>query len=224
MTQTADIQTADADTDEGYAVRAQAPARATLDDDAFRAELVALIPHLRAFSRSICRNSALSDDLAQDAMLKAWRSRASYEPGTNMKAWAFTILRNLFYSDKRRSWRSQHLDPEVAEATLVANDNPASQMDLLALRNAMDHLPDEQKEALILVGAGGMSYEEAAAVCGCAVGTVKSRVSRARTSLMARLNDIETHPGFSSESHPMRAGDAFEDILQQVNAITNRVR
>jgi RNA polymerase sigma-70 factor, ECF subfamily len=195
---------------------------APMDDDAFREELVALIPHLRAFARSICRNAAMSDDLAQDAMLKAWRSRDSFEPGTNMKAWAFTILRNLFYSEKRRSWRQQHLDPEIAEATLVANDNPASQLELLALRNALDLLPDEQKEALVLVGAGGMSYEDAAAVCGCAVGTVKSRVSRARTALLALLRDNEA--SFSSGDHPMHAADAFEDILAQVGHIANRAR
>jgi len=196
--------------------------RIALDEGAFRNELVALIPHLRAFARSICRDAALADDLAQDAMLKAWRSRASFEAGTNMKAWAFTILRNLFYSEKRRSWRSQHLDPEVAESTLVANDNPSSQLDLLALRNALDQLPDEQKEALILVGAGGMSYEEAASVCGCAVGTVKSRVSRARSSLVARLNSDS--PDYVSGNDPMRAGDAFEDLLEQVNTIANRQR
>lgn len=196
--------------------------RTALDESAFREELVTLIPHLRAFARSICRDAALADDLAQDAMLKAWRSRTSFEAGTNMKAWAFTILRNLFYSEKRRSWRSQHLDPEVAESTLVANDNPSSQMDLLALRNALDRLPDEQKEALILVGAGGMSYEEAAGVCGCAVGTVKSRVSRARSSLVARLNSDS--PDYVSGNDPMRAGDAFEDLLEQVNTIANRQR
>jgi RNA polymerase sigma-70 factor (ECF subfamily) len=196
--------------------------RTPAEDAAFRDELVSLIPHLRAFARSICRDSALADDLAQDAMLKAWRSRDSFETGTNMKAWAFTILRNLFYSEKRRSWRSQHLDPEVAESTLVANDNPSSQMDLLALRNALDLLPDEQKEALILVGAGGMSYEEAAAVCGCAVGTVKSRVSRARAALVDKLSGDAV--SYVSGNDPLRAADAFDDLMGQVETISRRAR
>ena len=154
-----------------------------MQDSAFKSELASLIPHLRAFARSLCGDATLADDLAQDAMLKAWKARDSYKPGTNMKAWAFTILRNLFYSEKRRSWRRQPLDPEVAEATLVANDNPAGSMELLSLRNAIGELPDDQREALILVGAGGMSYEEASEVCGCAIGTVKSRVSRARKAV-----------------------------------------
>ena len=90
----------------------------TLDDQAFKTELAGLIPHLRAFARSLCGNATAADDLAQEAMLKAWKARESYQSGTNLKAWTFTILRNLFYSEKRRSWRRQQLDPEVAEATL----------------------------------------------------------------------------------------------------------
>ncbi|MEN0078484.1 MAG: sigma-70 family RNA polymerase sigma factor, partial [Pseudomonadota bacterium] len=124
------------------------------DDRAFKAELASLIPHLRAFARSLCGDATLADDLAQDAMLKAWKARASYKPGSNMKAWAFTILRNLFYSEKRRSWRRQPLDPDVAEATLVANDDPSGSMEVLALRNARYELPDDLREALRLGGAG----------------------------------------------------------------------
>ncbi len=153
------------------------------DDDAFKTELVALIPHMRAFARSLCRDLALAEDLAQDALSKAWAKRSSYAPGTNMKAWTFMILRNQFYSDKRRSWRSTALDPETAERTLVAIDNPTAALELDELRRAMAMLPDEQREALILIGAGGLSYEEAAEICGTAVGTIKSRVSRARDRL-----------------------------------------
>lgn len=115
--------------------------RHSLDDQEFKAELADLIPHLRAFARSLCGDPTLADDLAQDAMLKAWKARASFQPGTNMKAWAFTILRNLFYSEKRRSWRRQPLDPEVAEATLVASDNSTDNLELLSLRNALAQLP-----------------------------------------------------------------------------------
>src|SRR3990167_5754429 len=128
-----------------------------LDDTEFKKSLVELIPHLRAFARSLCGDPTLADDLAQDAMLKAWNARASFEPGTNLKAWSFTILRNIFYSEKRRSWRRQPLDPEVAEATLMSDDDPAAGLELLALKNALWNLPDDQREAVLLGGAGGMS-------------------------------------------------------------------
>jgi RNA polymerase sigma-70 factor (ECF subfamily) len=100
-----------------------------------------------------------------------------------MKAWTFMILRNQFYSDKRRSWRSSQLDPEVAERTLVAVTSGTASLELDELRRAMAMLPDDQREALILIGAGGLSYDEASEICGVAVGTIKSRVSRARDRL-----------------------------------------
>ena len=152
-------------------------------DDVFKDDLVALIPHMRAFARSICNNPTEADDLAQDGLAKAWASRASFEPGTNMKAWTFMIIRNQFYSLKRRSWRSTHLDPEMAENTLVAVTNPTSGLELDELRRALSMLPDDQREALILIGAGGLSYDEASEICGVATGTIKSRVSRARDRL-----------------------------------------
>jgi RNA polymerase sigma-70 factor (ECF subfamily) len=187
-----------------------------LDDGEFKQELTLLIPHLRAFARSLCRDATAADDLAQDAMLKAWNARESFVAGTNMKAWAFTILRNAFYSEKRRSWRRQPLDPEVAEATLVSNDNPTDTLELLALRNALAKLPVDQKEALILVGAGGLSYEEAAEICSCAVGTIKSRVSRARKAVVEILETNQA--GYSSDSG-MSADKAFDDIMKQADEI-----
>ncbi|MEE2878435.1 MAG: sigma-70 family RNA polymerase sigma factor [Pseudomonadota bacterium] len=188
----------------------------TLDDQAFKAELADLIPHLRAFARSLCGNATAADDLAQEAMLKAWKARESYQAGTNLKAWAFTILRNLFYSEKRRSWRRQQLDPEVAEATLVASDNTSSALDLLALRNALNFLPEDQREALVLVGAGGLSYEETAEICGCAVGTIKSRVSRARKALAELLESNESRfSGYMDIS----ASEAFDDIMRQADEL-----
>ena len=164
-----------------------------IDSATFKRELTLLIPHLRAFARSLCRDASLADDLAQDAMLKAWNARESFHPGTNMKAWAFTILRNAFYSEKRRSWRRQPLDPEVAEATLVSNSNPADALELLAL-----------------------SYEEAAEVCNCAVGTIKSRVSRARKAVIEILETNET--GYNTDPK-MSAGQAFDDIMKQADEI-----
>lgn len=188
-----------------------------IDDQEFKQGLTELIPHLRAFARNLCGNPSLADDLAQDAMLKAWNARKSYQPGTNMKAWTFTILRNVFYSEKRRSWRRQPLDPEVAEATLVANDDPTYNMELLALRNAMYQLPEDQREALILIGAGGVSYEEAAAICDCAVGTIKSRVNRARHALAAIMDSNQV--GFSSDKS-IRGTEAFDDIMGQAAILT----
>jgi len=185
-------------------------------DLAFQKELVQLIPHLRAFARSLCNDPTQADDLAQEAMAKAWKARDSFEPGTSIKAWTFMILRNQFYSEKRRSWRTAPLDMEMAENTLLANDNPTVPMELLELRSALAKLPDDQREALILVGAGGMAYEEAAQVCQCAVGTIKSRVSRARRALETLLAEAGSR---QSNDHDIRADEAFNDILQQAQAL-----
>jgi RNA polymerase sigma-70 factor (ECF subfamily) len=174
-------------------------------DKAFRGELVALIPHLRAFARSLTGEPTSADDLAQDTMMKAWDARSSFEMGTNMKAWTFMILRNQFYSEKRRSWRQSQLDQEAAERTLMAVDDPASPVALNELRLGLAMLPSEQRESLVLVGAGGFSYEEAAAICDCAVGTVKSRVSRARRALQAILDSGAYDRDGASASEAMGA-------------------
>ena len=183
-------------------------------DAAFKRELVGLIPHLRAFARTLAGDPTSADDLAQDAMMKAWDARASFEMGTNMKAWTFMILRNQFYSEKRRSWRQSQLDQEAAERTLVAVDDPEAPVALDELRLALARLPAEQREALILVGAGGFAYEEAAEICNCAVGTVKSRVSRARRALQGILErgDYGRDGG--------AAGDAMGSILADAERLS----
>ena len=183
-------------------------------DEAFKRELVGLIPHLRAFARTLAGDPASADDLAQDAMMKAWDARASFQMGTNMKAWTFMILRNQFYSEKRRSWRQSQLDQEAAERTLVAVDDPEAPVALDELRLSLAQLPAEQREALILVGAGGFAYEEAAEICGCAVGTVKSRVSRARKALHSILEDG------SYERDGSAAGDAMSAILADAERLS----
>jgi RNA polymerase sigma-70 factor (ECF subfamily) len=182
-----------------------APAAAR--EAAFKAELMALIPQLRAFARTLTGHAAAADDLAQDTLLKAWDARAAYQMGTNMKAWTFMILRNHFYSEKRRSWRNVQLDQEVAERSLMAVDDPLSPLALDELRLGLGMLPAEQREALILVGAGGFAYEEAADICGCAVGTVKSRVSRARKALQGILESGKYRRDGAS------AGEAMGAIL-----------
>ena len=185
----------------------------TLADDAFKTELTGLIPQMRAFARSLCRDAVAADDLAQDALLKAWNNRSSYQAGTNMKAWTFMILRNQFYSDKRRSWRSTQLDPEVAERTLVAVSNPMASLELDEVRRALAKLPEDQREALILIGAGGLSYEEVSEICGCAIGTIKSRVSRARDRLAALLEDG------AYDQDDMLPSNAMGNLIAQLDSL-----
>ena len=185
----------------------------TLADDAFKTELTGLIPQMRAFARSLCRDATAADDLAQDALLKAWNNRSSYQAGTNMKAWTFMILRNQFYSDKRRSWRSTQLDPEVAERTLVAVSNPIASLELDEVRRALAKLPEDQREALILIGAGGLSYEEVSEICGCAIGTIKSRVSRARDRLAALLEDG------AYDQDDMLPSNAMGNLIAQLDSL-----
>ena len=187
------------------------------NEEAFRASLIPVIPHMRAFARSLCGDATAADDLVQDALARAWQARTSFQLGTNMKAWTFMILRNQFYSDKRRSWRQQPLDQEQAERTLKAYDNPHAVLELDDVRRALALLPVEQREALIMVGAGGMPYEEVAEIAGVAVGTIKSRVSRARTSLATVLaNGLDHESTVAPQAGPMAA------ILSQLEALRGR--
>jgi RNA polymerase sigma-70 factor, ECF subfamily len=150
---------------------------------AFRARLIAEIPHLRAFGASLSGSIQLADDLVQETLLKAWRHADSFTEGTNFKAWVFTILRNTYYSIYRRRGREVQ-DTDGFHASQVAvSAGQDGHMDLADFRKALVRLPEEQREALIMIGAMGLSYEEAAAICHVAVGTMKSRVNRARTRL-----------------------------------------
>ena len=162
-----------------------------LPDAQFRADMVAAIPRLRSFARGLCGNRDLADDLAQEALVKAWAARASYRPGTNFRAWLFTILRNHFYSLSRRASRFAAWDPDLAARTLISPPDQGVNIHFGDLERGLGKLPVEQREALLLVTAQGMSYEEAAAVMGCAVGTIKSRVARSRTALMRFLDGDE---------------------------------
>ena len=188
----------------------------TIDDTEFKADLVELIPQMRAFARSLCRDPVLAEDIAQDALAKAWRGRESYQPGTNLKAWTFMILRNVYYSIGRRSWRAPQLDQTMAEETLVAVSNPSGRLELDELRRAMNMLPDDQREALVLIGAGGLSYEEAAEICGTAVGTIKSRVSRARVRVAELLEEGDLI------SDGIDPGAAMDAIFNQIPAMRAR--
>ena len=150
-------------------------------------DLLALIPDMRAFARSLCRDVTEADDLIQDTLVSAWRGRGGYTPHTNLKAWVYRIMRNQFYSGKRRSWRVSQLDPRVAEETLVAVTNPTSALELEDVRRAMLELTDKYRQALTLVAVGGLTYEDAARICKCPLGTMKSRVNRARDKLAELL-------------------------------------
>jgi RNA polymerase sigma-70 factor (ECF subfamily) len=153
----------------------------------FKRELLATLPSLRAFAVSLSGRHDKADDLVQDTVMKAWAKQESFELGTNMKAWLFTILRNEFYSQMRKRGREvQDTDGAFTERMAV-HPSQYGIVDLNDFRKALDRLPDDQREAVILIGASGFSYEEAAEICHCAVGTMKSRVSRARTKLQELL-------------------------------------
>ena len=184
-------------------------------DDAFKRGLLELIPFLRAFARSLCGNPETADDLAQETLVKAWQARNMFTVGTNLKAWLFTILRNQFYSDRRRAWRQAPWDQDAAERIPGSVGEQSWAAELSDTARALGVLSDEQREALILVGAGGFSYEDAAKICDCAVGTVKSRVARARKSLLSVLEGTEPLPAAPQAAK----GDAAHEIMAQLDRL-----
>jgi RNA polymerase sigma-70 factor, ECF subfamily len=193
-----------------------APHASKPENPDFKTDLLALVPFLRAFARSLTGNPEAADDLAQETLVKAWQSRASFIPGTNLKAWLFTILRNQFYSDRRRAWRQAPWDQEAAERIPGGGEDQVHSAELSDTVRALRRLSDEQREALILVGAGGFSYEAAAAICKCAVGTVKSRVARARKTLIDILDGEDTLKGVSRPAE----GEAAREIMAQLDKLS----
>jgi RNA polymerase sigma factor (sigma-70 family) len=161
--------------------------QAAADAATFKRQLAETIPHLRAFARSLCGRPDFADDLVQEAMLKAWGARDRFEPGTNLRAWTFTILRNCYLTEMRRNKFVGDYDEGVAERTLQAPMGQEDPLHLADMRRALMALPRERREAILLVGAGGFSYEEAAEICQTAVGTMKSRVGRAHAALKEML-------------------------------------
>ena len=166
----------------------------------WRDDVVALIPALRAFAWSLSHNASDADDLVQDTLIKAWTNRDKFEDGTNLRAWLFTILRNTYYTNVVRRRREVRDEDGVHAATLTS---PASQdwsVAMGALEAALKRLPVEHREALILVGGAGLTYEEAAEICGCALGTIKSRVNRARGRLLKLMDADEPADTFADEA------------------------
>jgi RNA polymerase sigma-70 factor, ECF subfamily len=156
-------------------------------DSTLRDDLVAAIPNMRAFAISLCGNRDRADDLVQETLVKAWNHLDSFEQGTNLKAWLFTILRNAYFSELRKSKREVADSDGALAARLSVPPEQQGHLELMDLNNALAQLPADQREALILVGAEGFSYEDAATISGCAVGTVKSRVNRARAKVSELL-------------------------------------
>jgi len=155
-----------------------------------REAMLGVVPSLRAFAMSLCGNVDRADDLVQETVLRALANIDSFQPGTNMPAWLFTILRNLFRSEYRKRRREVEDATGMYAESMKSQPEQGSRLEFEELRVALAQLPDDQREAVILVGASGFSYEEAAAICECAVGTIKSRVNRARNRL-AELMSIE---------------------------------
>lgn len=167
-------------------------------DPAIRDAVLAAIPSLRAFAISLSGNVDRADDLVQETMLRALANIHSFQPGTNMSAWLFTILRNLFRSEYRKRRREvEDADGSYADS-LKSQPEQSGRVEFEEFRTALAKLPPDQREALILVGASGFSYEETAEICGCAVGTIKSRVNRARGRL-AQILAIESADDFGPD-------------------------
>jgi RNA polymerase sigma-70 factor (ECF subfamily) len=153
-------------------------------------QMLAAVPRLRAFAISLTGNVDAADDLVQEALTRGLSNLDRFQVGTNMQAWLFTILRNLFHSEYRRRKREvEDVDGVHAQRVPVLPDQ-ISHLEFEDMRSALARLPVEQREALLLVGAEGLSYEEAAQICGTHLGTIKSRINRARTRL-AELLSIE---------------------------------
>ncbi|MCB1427366.1 MAG: RNA polymerase sigma factor [Brucellaceae bacterium] len=158
------------------------------DDRAFKRSMLAALPNLRAFAVSLTGKHDKADDLVQETIMKAWSKQHLFQPGSNMNAWLFTILRNEFYSQMRKRGREIQDSDGLFTERMSVHPAQYGALDLQDFRAALDQLPADQREAIILVGASGFAYEEAAEICGCAIGTIKSRVNRARNRLAELLS------------------------------------
>ena len=189
-----------------------------LSDPEFKDQLAAVIPHLRAFGRSLSGNRDTADDLVQETLLKAWAARKRFQAGTNMRAWTFIILRNLFLSQMRRARFKGEWDELTASKILAAPASQDRHIELSDMQRALMHLPQPQREALILVGAGGFAYEEAAEICGCAVGTIKSRVARGRVALEGLLSSGKLPSRRQHRTDPNKS--ALQTIMNEVDDLS----
>lgn len=170
---------------------ADPPDQAQLDEKAFRDDLLGALPHLRAFARGLCGSPDYADDLVQETAAKAIAAMDRFTPGTSIRAWTFAILRNLYLTELRRKRRQANYASEEAEDALIIDAHQEAPLHLADLQAALQRLSEERRTALLLVTGGGFSYQEAAEICDCAVGTIKSRVARARGELLHMLDPEE---------------------------------
>ena len=175
-------------------------------DASFRDALLAAVPSLRAFGISLSGNVDRADDLVQDTLVRAIANAHRFEPGTNLNAWLFTILRNLFHSEYRKRRREVEDPDGVYAEQLTSQPEQGARLDFEDFRSALATLPSEQREALLLVGASGFSYEETAAICGCAVGTVDVPGERDRESAQARDRCKQRIAKRGIGGHDLRSG------------------
>src|SRR5690606_17646634 len=172
-------------------------------------EIVELIPALRAFARTFYRDANDADDLVQETLMKGLAHLHQFEDGTSMKSWFFTIMRNTFYTKIKIAKREAPGMADCVSADPVINATQEWSARGLEIHNAIQRLPEQQREFMMLVGVLGMSYEEAAAICNCAMGTIKSRLNRARLRLLVELGEksvvsaverTEANPGADARS------------------------
>jgi RNA polymerase sigma-70 factor (ECF subfamily) len=192
-----------------------APSSVSQPKDTFERDLVALLPHLRNFSRMLCRKQDFAEDITQETLIKAWRARDRFVPGTNLRAWLFTILRHEFYSYRRRAWRQVAWDEDFGSQIPVPADEQSWAMDLSDCRRALGQLPVGQRDTVLLVGAGGFGYEDAAKLLRSPVGTLKSRLARGRRNLTKLLASDEPLQPRSQ----MRATTGVDEVLAQMSAV-----
>ncbi|HEY3888609.1 MAG TPA: sigma-70 family RNA polymerase sigma factor [Caulobacteraceae bacterium] len=167
--------------------------------DSWRDDVVALIPALRAFAWSLSHNASDADDLVQETLIKAWSHRDRFELGTNLRAWLFTILRNTYYTVVAHRRREVRDETGKYAAALSAAASQDWSVAVHAMQAALMRLPPEHREALILIGGAGLTYEEAAEICGCALGTIKSRVNRARARLLKLMDADQASDAFGGD-------------------------
>jgi RNA polymerase sigma-70 factor, ECF subfamily len=186
--------------------------------DSLRDDILASVPNLRAFAISLSGNGDRADDLVQETLLRALANIDSFQPGSNLPAWLFTILRNLFRSDYRKRRREVEDSDGSYAKTLKSQPSQNAHLEFEEFRAALDKLPQDQREALILVGASGFSYEDAAKICGCAVGTIKSRVARGRVALESLLSGGKLPSRRQHKTDPNKS--ALQTIMGEVDQLS----
>ena len=176
---------------------------------AFADDIVKHLSHLRAFARMLAQDRTLADDLVQETVLRALSHAHQFQRGTNLKAWLTTILRNAYFTEKRSQGRLGQLGADGAIESMTTSGGQEWHLRMRDFQCAFNTLPSVQREALALVGASGFSYEEAATMAKCAVGTMKSRVSRARLQLQTLLEGAPAQDGAATQALAVRSNQAW---------------